>query len=264
MKRIFFSKNMKSLNIPVAGNTICIYHKQYEKCLPWMDDCQFVEFGKLCDTFQEHDYFTEKDSVVFIGANKLFTTSTRFHPVFEILQYGLNGMERFAVDISPYVGSLWRIFPHFSLAGIPFDEYTYSYLLESHYNSYLEGVRVDNPLDIRKIKQYAAENVSIDYQRFFAEPSVKIVEVSSDVHDGYLALKKELFYKYSDINKIIRGLVDYAKSACIERLVPSEHKIFEMPEEVHIIRTNLKVDEYLAGKLLTKISEVNQVVEALQ
>lgn len=264
MKRIFFSKNIKALVIPVAGKTICIYHKQYEKCLPWIDDCQFVEFGKLCDTFQEHDYFAGMQSVVFVGANKFFTTSTRFHPVFEILQYGLKGLERFAVDRSPYIGPLWRLFPHFSLAGIPFGEYTYSYLLESHYNSHLAGVRADNPLDIELIKQYAKGNVNIDYQRYFAEPKVEIVEMSDDVHEGYQALKEELFYEHSDINKIIKGLADFAKASCKDRLVPSEHKIFDMPDDVHIIRTDLKVDEYLTGKLLSKIEEVNRIVEAVQ
>ena len=264
MKRIFFSKHVENLVVPVKGKTICIYHKQYAKCLPEISDCEFLEFGKLCDTFQEHDYFTGMQSVVFVGANKFFTTSTRFHPVFEILQYGLKGLERFAVDRSPSIGPLWRIFPHFSLAGVPFGEYTYSYLLESHYNSFLAGVRADNPLDIEKIKSYAAGDVSIDYKRFFAEPKVEIVEMSQDVHEGYHALKEELFSEHSEINKIIRALADFVKASCQDRLVPSDHKIFDMSEDVHIIRTDLKVDEYLTGKLLSKMEEVNRVAEALQ
>lgn len=264
MKRIFFSKHVENLDIPTVGKTICIYHKQYAKCLPEIDNCEFLEFGKLCETFQEHDYFAGMQTVVFVGANKFFTTSTRFHPVFEILQYGLNGLERFAVDRSPHIGPIWRIFPHFSLAGVPFGEYTYSYLLESHYNSYLAGVRADNPLDVELIKQYASENVSIDYQKFFAEPKVEIIEMSSDVHEGYQARKEELFYEHSDINKIVKGLTDFAKASCKKRLVPYEHKIFETPEDVHVIRTDLKVDEYLTSELLNKITEVNRVVEALQ
>jgi hypothetical protein len=264
MERIFFSKNIKALSMSTKGKMICIFHKQYEKCLPQMDDCQFVEFGCLCDTFQEHDYFTGMQSVVFVGANKFFTTSTRFHPVFEILQYGLKGLERFAVDKSPYIGPLWRIFPQFSLASVPFGEYTYSYLLESHYNSYLAGVRADNPLDIETIRGIAAGNVSIDYERFFSAPKIVVVEMSSDVHDGYQALKEELFYEHSDINKIIRELADFAKASCKERRVPSEHKIFDMPDDISIVRTDLKVDEYLVGKLVDKISEVNRIVGALQ
>ncbi len=263
MKNIIFSKDISKIKIK-AKAAICIYHKYYAKILPQIENCEFVEFKYLCDNYQNTNFFNNKDTVVFVGANKFFTTSTRFHPVFEILQYGLEGMQRYSVDIAPYIGQLWRLWAHFSFANVEFGGYTYSYLLESHYNAFLEGAREQNPLSLENIKKYADGHVYIDYDRFFSDPKVEIVSLLPTVHDEYQKLKAKLFDENDKINPIIKGLSDFAKSVCPDRRIPQEHKIFETPDDIHIVRTDLKVDEYLTNKLLNKISEVNKVVEALQ
>jgi hypothetical protein len=263
MKNILFSKHPERIEID-AGKTVCVYHRQYSKILPKIPNGEYIEFGKLCDTFQTHNYFEGKDVVVFVGANKLFSSSTRFHPVFDVLQYGLEGMQRYAVDTSPYIGPLWRVFPQFSLAGISFGEYTYSYLLESHYNSFIEGMRPDNPLTLDNIRAYARGHVSIDYERYFSETVVEIIPMHEDVHEKYRTLKARLFDEEIHATKIIKRLSDFAKVSCPKRSIPAEHKIFETPDAVRIVRTDLKVDEYLAGKLFDKIREVNAVCEAMQ
>lgn len=263
MRNILFSKHPERVEIDV-GKAVCVYHRQYAKILPKISSCEFVEFGNLCDTFQTGNYFGGKDAVVFVGANKLFSSSTRFHPVFDVLQYGLEGMRRFVVDTSPYIGPLWRVFPQFSLAGVPFGEYTYSYLLESHYNSFIEGMRPDNPLEISKISEYAHGHVSIDYERYFSDPVVEIIPMPAEIHEKYRDLKTRLFDVEIHATKIIRGLADFAKASCGQRIMPAEHKIFETPDAVRIVRTDLKVDEYLTNKLLDKIREVNAVCEVMQ
>lgn len=264
MHRIYLSKNPKALDIPATGNTICVYHRYYEKIIPWIDDCDFVEFKTLCDTYQIRDHFEGKQSIVFVGPNKMFNASSRDHPVFDILQYGLSGMERFTVDIAPYIGPLWRIFPHFSLAGVPFGEYTYSYLLESHVNGFLDGARPDNPLDLDAIRAYARGHVMIDYDQYFTAPSIEVVPQPPSAHIEYQELKADLFEENNKIAPIIKGLSDFAKSICDDRKIPQEHKIFETPDNIRIVRTDLKVDEYLTSKLVAKMEEVNQVCKVLR
>ncbi len=263
MPSIFFSRHPERIEID-AGPAICVYHRAYADKLPRVASCEVIEFGRLCDEFQGRDFFAGKKAVIFVGANRFFTPSTRFHPVFEILQYGLPGMARYAVDVAPYIGPLWRLFPHFSLAGVEFGGYTYSYLLESHYNAYLEGARAENPLSLDRIRRYAAGHVAIDYARYFAEPAVEVVPMPPDVRREYQALKVRLFDEHDGIGPIIKRLADFARAACPIRNIPQEHRIFETPDEVRIIRTDLKVDEYLTSRLLDKIAEVNRVVEALQ
>lgn len=264
MRSVTFSKHPENLVFEL-DNAMCVYQKQYAKKLPKITDCKFMEFEKLCETFQTQDYFSGKNAVVFVGLNKMFTTSTRFHPVWDLLQYNLpSNIKKYCVDIAPYMGPLWRIWPQFNLAGLQTGEYTYSYLLESHYNAFLEGVRTDNPLSIGNIKQWANGNIQIDYTKFFEDPEIKIIKMSEDVHEGYQTLKADLFETYDSIGPILKQLAAYAKEHCKERKIPQEFKIFETPGSVEIIRTDLKIDEYLTGKLVTKMKEVNQIVEVLQ
>lgn len=263
MKSIILTRHPESMEIE-ARAAVCVYHHQYARILPKVENCESVEFGWLCEHFQDRNVFEGRDTVVFVGVNKFFTPSTRFHPVFEILQYGLLGLRRYSVDIAPYIGPLWRLWAHWSFAGVEFGGYTYSYLLESHYNAWLEGVRADNPLSLDKIRQYAAGHVQVDYERFFAEPRVIMVSMPPSAHAEYQRLKAELFNKHDTIAPIIRGLAQFAQAAYPQRRIPQEHRIFEAPDDVSIVRTDLKIDEYLTKRLLEKIAEVNSVVEALR
>ena len=263
IKPIIFTKHPENLDIDL-GPAICIYHKKYSKQLPKIADCEFIEFAAFADNYESYS-LVRKDVTVFVGANKFFNSSTRIHPVFELLPYGLpKEMKLISIDTSPYIGPLWRIWTHFYLTKTPFGEYTYSYLLESHFNGYLDGVRVDNPLDFQKIEQYANGHVSIDYDRYFAEPTIEIAEMPVAIHAEYQSLKEQLFEEEDHIQKIIKWLADFAKESYQERLIPVEHKIFEIQDKITIKRTDLKVDEYLTGKLLEKINEVNAVCGVLQ
>lgn len=264
MQRILFSKHPETLVVPAPAPAVCVYHKQYTKRLPAIEGCTYLEFGYLCETFNQIDHFAGVRSVVFVGANKFFNSSTRFHPVFDILQYGLSGVERFSVDTSPYIGPLWRLWTHFSFAGVPFGDYTYSYLLESHYNSYLDGVRAENPLSDDEIRQHARGNVLLDYDRYFSEPEITVIPVPAGVHAVYEERKEELFETEDSIAPILRGLSRVAKDACKERRIPAEHKIFETPDAVRIVRTDLKIDEVLTNILLEKMHEVNHICEVLR
>jgi hypothetical protein len=264
MRRILLSKFPGALEIPAPGPVVMVYHKQYAKRLPTVDDCTPVEFGRLCETFAKEDLFAGARSVVFVGANKFFNASTRFHPVFDVLQYGLPGIERWSIDTSPYIGPLWRLWSHFSFAGVPFAPYTYSYLLESHYTSYLDGQRAENPLSDDEIRTHARGQVLLDYDRYFGEPVVEIVPVGDDVHRLYAERKEELFATETDSKPVIRGLAQVAKDACKERKIPAEHTLFETPDAVRIVRTDLKVDIYLTSVLLNKMAEVNHICEVLR
>lgn len=264
MKSIVFSLHPENIRIEARSAT-CVYHKSYSDKLPIMANCEYVEFAALCKEFQTRDFFTGKEVAVFVGANKFFNPSTRFHPVFDLLQYNLpQGIKRYSIDVSPYIGPIWRLWTHFSFAGVPFGEYTYSYLLESHYNAHLDGKRDDNPMDLDKIRRYAAGHVQIDYERYFAEPEIRIVSMPPEIHDEYRTLKARLFDEHDTIGPILRGLTAFARSACPARKVPQEHKIFEAPEAVGIIRTDLKIDEYLTDQLVGKMNEVNRTVEVLR
>lgn len=262
--KIFFSKDISRLEFDL-GKTLCIFHHQYRRCLPKIHDGLFMEFAELKSQYRSYD-FEKHDAIVFVGANKFLTPSSRIDPIFEFIPYSLpQDVQIISVDRVPYVGDLWRIWMHFYLTKTEsrFGGYTYSYLLETHYNQYLEGIREDNPLDIRKIVEYSKGIVNIGYDRYFSQPTIRVIKVSPDVHEKYARIKAELFEKYDHISKIIQGLAKFAQSVCPSRKIPQIHRCFDSPDNIDIIRTDLKIDEFLVNKILEKIDEVNMVTKAL-
>ncbi len=264
MKSIIFSRHPEEITIDNC-NAVCIYHKAYKRCLPSIANCEYIEFGRVCDEYQSVNHFEGKDSVIFVGANKFFNPSNRFHPVFEVLQYGLpTNIRRYSVDIAPYVGPIWRLWTHFSFAGVPYGGYTYSYLLESHYNAFLDGLRDEDPMSLENIQRHSRGHIDIRYTRYFPEPKISIIAQSEWVHREYQALKEALFNRHDTIAPIIKGLSRFARECCAERRIPQEWRMFDSPDDIQIVRTDLKVDEYLTGELVKKINEANRVVEMLQ
>lgn len=260
--KIFFSKNLSDLEFDL-GNTLCVYHRQYKPCLPHIKNCNYIEFSELETQYKTYS-FDGYDAIVFIGANKFFTPSSRIHPVFEYIPYSLpERIQLVSVDRAPYVGELWRIWAHFYLTKTEFGGYTYSYLLETHYNQFREGLRLDSPLSTDKIREYSKGVVAIDYRHYFKLPHISVIQVDPDTHREYQELKARLFEQYDHVSKIIRGLSKFAQEACPDRRIPQLHKCFDTPDNISIVRTDLMVDEFLTNRILEKIREVNSVCEAL-
>lgn len=241
------------------GRVVCVYHKQYRDQLPQMPDGHAIAFDALCDSYQTTDHFAAAESVAFVGANKFFNPSTRFHGVFELLQYGLPQIPCYSIDTAPYVGPIWRLWTHWSLSRQPWDGYTYSYLLESHYNAHREGARPEDPMSDARILANAAGCVSIDYQRYFSDPVEHVCHQPSDIHARYQRLKSDLFESHDTIGPIIKGLSGFASDVYPARSIPQAHRIFLDPDRVHIVRTDLPIDRYLADQIKAKINEVNHV-----
>lgn len=262
--RILFSKRPEDLVINTPGPALCIYHRAYADRIPAIDDCEAIEFRCLGDSFRETDHFAGLRSIVFLGVNRFFSPSSRMHPVFDILQYSLPGVERYSVDTSPYVGALWRLWAHFSFAGVPYGTYTYSFLLESHCTAFADGIRAENPMSDEMIQSHARGNVRLDYDRYFGEPVVEVVSVDRAAHREYARLKEELFTTNTTAVPIIRGLSEFAQSVCPERAVPLERDIYDTPDSLKIVRTDLKVDETLTRFILEKMAEVNHICEVLR
>ncbi|MHA1395274.1 MAG: hypothetical protein ACTSRZ_17355 [Promethearchaeota archaeon] len=264
MRNIIFSKDIKNISLDIKGKTVCIYEKRYKKMLPQLKNTNFIEFSYLKNNYKNQNFFKDINNIVFIGLNKIFNLSSRIDPIFDILQYNLSNIQIFSIDTSPYIGDIWRIWTHFSFTRNDFGGYTYSYLLQTDYNKYLKGLSNKNPVSIEKIKEYAKNKVEIEYEIYFRTPQISIFKLPSTIHQKYQLLKKELFDKYNRIGPIIKDLSNFAKNCYKKRNIPQEHKIFDFPDDIKILRTDLKIDEYLTNKLIKKINEVNSVVKALR
>ena len=106
--------------------------------------------------------------------------------------------------------------------------------------------------------------VEIQYERYFGRIEEQVVEMSEEQHRQYQVLKGALFDKHDKINPIIKGLAEFAAQCLPEREMPTVGRIFDRPDDVKIVRTDLKVDEYLAGLVKAKVMEVNEKVRLLR
>jgi len=264
LRNIIFSKNIKNISLDIKGKTVCIYEKRYKEMLPQIKNTNHIEFSYLKNNYKDQNFFDGVNNIVFIGLNKIFNLSSRIDPIFDILQYNLSNIQIFSIDTSPYIGDIWRIWTHFSFTRNDFGGYTYSYLLQTDYNKYLSGFSNNNPVSIEKIKEYAKNKIRIEYEIYFSTPQITTFKLPPAIHQRYQVLKKELFDKYNRIGPIIKGLSNFAKACYKKRNIPQEHKIFEFPDDIRILKTDLKVDGYLTNKLVKKIDEVNSVVRILK
>lgn len=241
--------------------SVIIAHANHPVQAP--DGARLLTVKAPADITLTMEEYQAADSVFMVGVSRLLTPSTRISPIWEHLFNTVDRKKIIAIDVPPYRGEIWRLWFSFWISGTDFDGYTYSYLLETHYKTWRDGKRPENPLSMERIRAHAGD-VQVEYERFFEPPSVAVVAMPPSIHRDYQALKAKLFDEHDDIKPIIKGLADFAKKAYRGRLIPQEHKMFDTPEAVRIVRTDLKVDEYLAGQLIDKIDEVNAVCEALQ
>lgn len=264
-KPITFTSDIPSLRL--SGKGLGVYHKSFADRLPSGDGIEWVEFGRMSKEFRQRDPLSfGGECLVFVGLNRIFTPSSRIHPVFERLQTAPlpDGICAYSIDHAPYIGELWRLFAHWSFTRLDFGGYTYSFLLESHYKAFCDGAKPDNPLTVKKIAAYAKDKVDMDYEVYFKkQPMVEIIKMDQSVHRKYQDLKARLFDAHETIAPIIRGLSAFAQEACPARRIMRECDLFERPDNLRIVRTDLKVDEHLAGQLLAKVKEVNAVCRAI-
>ncbi|MFZ5986375.1 MAG: hypothetical protein ACOYWZ_04505 [Bacillota bacterium] len=265
MKKIIFSKQLQSLRIPCYEGTLCIYANQYKNILPNIENCKYIDFKYFANNFREVNFLQKIKRIIYVGLNKIFTLSSRNHPVFDLLQYNIpSNIEKYSIDLCPYFGEIWKIWIHFNFVGYDFGGYTYSYLLETNYNKFKEGISKDNPVSLEKIKEYAKNKIEIEYSYYFNKPTIQVKPVSEESMNEYSILKQELFEEHNQLSPILKKLSEFAQQCYKDRKIPRIIDIFNNPDNIIIFRTTLKVDEYLTNELLEKISEVNTLIKELK
>jgi hypothetical protein len=260
MTKIFFIKDIKNFKLKLEGESLCIYHKSYP--LPTIPNCKYIEFSKYEKEYIRNDNLENKKSIVFVGTNKIINPSNRIKPIFEIFN-GIKGFDLYSIDRVPFVCQPWRIFFHFFISGLFFDEYSYSYALQHDYERYLDNDSDINPLAIEKIINISKDYVYIDYKNFFTNIRISTVKISPEIKEQYQNLKKDLFEKEDSINRIILKLSNFAQDNCVKRNIPSVSSFFDtflysssdslLEQSLHIVKTDLKIDDYLCNNL-TEIS----------
>jgi hypothetical protein len=265
--KIYLSKDVASLRLNhLSGRVVCAYHHAYK--LPDIRGAVFVPFAEFERDFVEH--LKNCETLVVVGLNKIITPSTRTHEVFPVLYRQSHHISRISVDYTLFEGEPWRAYFHFGFVGANYADFPYSYAAERQYINWLDGYRAENLFSADRMRQFSRGVVGSTYRRLIAPPTVKTIRMSPEVHDEYQELKAHAFEHYGTPKKIIAELAAFAQKACPGRFIPQlgqivragNRKADEMFENrTELIATDLKVDQYLVGRINEGIDTINAVAE---
>lgn len=255
MSSIILSKDIGSLFVECEKGTICVYHKSYQTpVLP--DDVRCVEFS----VFEKNPrrYMEGIPSLVFVGLNKAMTPSTRTHDVFEVLFNNSKDLKKISVDKTLFVSEPWRAWFHFGLVGARYREYTYSYLAESRWNSYVDRVIEADPFSIDEIRKYGKGKIRSMYDRYFDSIRINVENVSDSFHEKYQEEKRRAFDEEHTLFAITRRLESVAKEAFPKRKIPNKTTLFSKDSH-EIFVTDLPIDTFLVRKITDIANLTNEI-----
>jgi hypothetical protein len=163
----------------------------------------------------------------------------------------LDGIERYSIDDKLFIVDPWRMWWHFGCAGIWFNECNTSFTLEGKWLRYIEG-KEQNPCTKEALLQYGKGVIKAPAPFTFSSVDIQTIEMSADVHTGYLREKESAFSEETTINAIIARLSKYAQMVWPARLVPSFRSMFSSGS-INVVSTDLGVDQYLVSAIRARI-----------
>jgi len=256
---IYLSKDIGFLSPPLDGRTVCVVHKAYPA--PNIPDARVVAW----EGFEEDPQGCIKgfDNLVMVGLNKLITPSTRTKHVWEIVYNRMRDIRKVSIDRMLFVSEPWRAWFHFGFVGAKYLDYGYSYIAETRWKQWRDGVEEFNPFSAEEILTWAKGIVVCDYVEYFGRPTITVMPTTAAQKVEYEDLKAHLFETETTIKGVITKLARYAREVCPERRVPTLARVFDR-EQHEIVRTDLKVDEHLVSELVGLMELTNAIAEGLR
>jgi len=191
----------------------------------------------------------------------MITPSNRTDMVWEVIYNNTQNIEKVVIDNLPFRADPWRIWFLFGAINRAYFNYTYSYIAETHYKMYVEGKLKENPFSLENIIEQGKGNIVSNYKAYFRDVRVSEIKLPQKTHEEYNKLKEQYFDEEDTINKIIRKLSQFAQSRCPKQVIPLKHTIFNKPI-LKIIKTDLKVDDYLVWEIEERVNLTNNILEA--
>lgn len=256
--RVILSKSIADVAIDTGMPTLCVRHKAYDT----PEIAGDVEHVLYSDFKRDARRWLGDKALVFVGLTRCMTPGTRTQEVWEVLCNLTRDHPKWSIDTALFLREPWRAWFHFGVTNQPYGQYTYSYLAESHWKAYQDGTREIDPFGADEIVRWGRGAVCPEYGRFFDQVSVTVHPMSADVHAEYADLKAECFDQEHTIGAIVRRLGKFAQRVCPERSIPDPTRVFHRTRH-QIARTDLKIDVYLADRLLELASLTDEVAGAL-
>src|SRR3990167_8127646 len=255
MSKIYLSKNTEALSLThLPQPCVCVTHAKYK---PPICHARTVHLDFETFTASSRDALKGAASLLLVGLNHMITPSNRTEMAWEVVYNNTPELPKFVVNRTPFIGEPWRLWFSFGAVGAKYLDYTYSYISESHYNAFIEGITESNPFSVETALAATSGVIESDYPEWFTRIDVKEIPMSSDVHSDYLQLKDRCFEEETSIKAIFRRLGAFAQQACPQRCMPAT-SLFDH-RELSVTATNLKIDQYLIGHIKEAVALTNAI-----
>ena len=173
--------------------------------------------------------------------------------------------KKIVIDIVPYVVDMWKIYFPYSFFDKTLLGYSHSYAVEAAARNYEMDNTLKNPYDTVDIAERVKKVTFINYREFFTFKLLfKEYKVTVEELAEYERLRDSLFDTESSIKRILSKLHKYASSLVAGYSVPFNlNNIYKWEGEVEVIRTDLKIDDYLCSEIVKLINNTNTLVGLL-
>lgn len=244
MSLILLTDDIASCRVIPKRNTLVVVHPNYPRIN--CEGATFVDYKSFeADTRR---LIKDLDLLVFVGLNKMISPSNRTKIVWEVVYNNTPELEKISVDTVPFLVDPWRIWFHFGAIGKRYLDYTYSYIAESHYNSFIDGYIDTNPFALDVILAQGSQIIKSTYPCWFHEIEIHTIPMPDYIHAEYQKIKQTAFEKESTLKGILRRLGAFAQSVCADRTIPVGERIWKN-RNLKIIKTDLRIDDFLESRI---------------
>ncbi|MFH1571747.1 MAG: hypothetical protein ABIL09_27405, partial [Gemmatimonadota bacterium] len=187
-------------------------------------------------------------AVVVVGLSKIRTPSNRADEVWAVLGSRNRDVPKISVDRTLFVSEPWRAWFHWGLLAAPYREYTYSYLAESQWRSWVDGARPDDPFSLAELRRWGRGLIRSHYRAYFDRFDVEVIPVGSEAPEVYAEAKTAAFDEERTLAAVLRRLAAVAQAECPRRTLPTPARLFDRTRH-RIVVSDLPIDRFLVAHL---------------
>ena len=230
-------------------NTLLIYRDGFGYELPKLSGVEYLEFLE----YKKKYPILKPEFIIVIGLNRIITPSNRCDMVNEYLQTMSMHTPKICIDTAPFIGEPWRLWFHYSVANCNRFNITYSYAIETEWESWFYRDVPDSRLAGENIKQYLSHTYS-DLEPLRAQFTFRKVE-KEDL-DWYAEVKSTVFEKYGSPKLLINNLLKQANIHYSMKLTFDSYRsggCTELPD--------LRVFRFVVEENMRRLKIYNEVIK---
>jgi hypothetical protein len=235
-----------------------------------------LEFNKklVIVPFEEYNKIEYASAVESLDLSKTVMIIKDLHFMLKRLDERLSMMQikhscykKIVIDEVLFMVDMWKIYFPYSFFDKTLLGYSHSYAFEAAVRNYENDKSLPDPYDPAVLAGKIKGSTFINYSRYFLfNLGVEEYKVNAEELAGYERLKNKLFESETSIKRIIAKLHEYSSSLVFGHNLPLNlSRVYRWKDlkDVMILKTDLKVDNYLYSEMVKLIEGTNTLASLL-